>query len=474
MSPAPLSWIYHEFGLASLHDTGRDAWLIIGARTSRMFAYGANSVFIALFFSALGFSDVQIGLFMTLTLAGDVVLTLILTLIADSLGRRRTLLLGSIMMVVSGSTFVLCDNYWVLLVAAVIGVISASGGDFGPFRAIEESILSHLTANEQRMRNDVLAWYVTSASLGSAIGTEGAGRIIAALQSLAGWTEVRAYHALFSLYVIMGLVNVGCVLSLSKRTEADRPEEKEDVLLKHVDGTASPILDSTPIADSPNGSSSTHGVIPSPPRRRSPLSASTQAVMFKLWPLLAVDSMADGMVNYSLTSYYLDHKFGISATTLGDVTSISYFLAAISTIFAGPLANRLGLVNTMVFTHVPSSAAVLFFPLPSQLWLTIVLLFIRTGLNNMDQAPRAAFIARAVPPNERTAVNGVTSTLRTLAATVGPTITGGLAESDWFGVAFVLAGCLRLAYDFGLWKLFIGMDGQQDAKDEREEALDAV
>jgi len=107
--------------------------------------------------------------------------------------------------------------------------------------------------------------------------------------------------------------------------------------------------------------------------------------MYKLWFLLSLDCLADGMVPYSLTNYYLDLKFQPSPSTLGDVTSIAYFLGAICAVFAGPLAHRIGLINTMVFTHVPSSAAVLFFPLPPYFWMTAALLLLRAGLNNMDQ-----------------------------------------------------------------------------------------
>lgn len=149
-----------------------------------------------------------------------------------------------------------------------------------------------------------------------------------------------------------------------------------------------------------------------------------------------------------------DIKFHPSKSTLGDVTSISYFLTAIGGIFAGPLAKKIGLVNTMVFTHIPSSAAVLLFPLPNILWLTVILLFVRAGLNNMDQAPRSALIAAIVIPSERTAVMGITAMLRTMAATSGPMVTGFLANSDRFWVAFVAGGAFRLTYDIGLWVLF--------------------
>ena len=153
----------------------------------------------------------------------------------------------------------------------------------------------------------------------------------------------------------------------------------------------------------------------------------------------------------------MDEKFSPSKSTLGDVNSIAYFLGAISTVFSGPLARKIGLVNSMVFTHLPSSAAVLIFPLPPNLAFTVILLFIRAGLNNMDQPPRSAFIAGVVRPDERTGVMGITTIIRTLAATAGPSLTGILAGNDQFWIAFVVAGSCRLIYDIGLYILFINV-----------------
>lgn len=152
----PIKWFYHEFGIASIHETGRNAWLMILARSLRMVAYGAIALIlgmrngtqnqnymmliplVAIFFSALNFSDHQIGLFMTLTLLGDVFLGTFLTLVADKLGRRKVLLAGSFLMIFSGVVFAVFENFWILLLAAILGVISVTGGDFGPFRSIEE------------------------------------------------------------------------------------------------------------------------------------------------------------------------------------------------------------------------------------------------------------------------------------------------------------------------------------------------
>jgi MFS family permease len=472
-----LKWLYNEFGFSSVYNAGRDAILIILTRSLRMLAYGTNSLVLALFFSSLKFTDFQIGLFMTLTLLGDVLLSVLLTLVADNFGRRKILFAGSFLMVLSGTTFAVFENFWILLFAAVVGVISATGGDFGPFRAIEESTLSHLTT--PKTRADVLAWYVTTSALGSSIGSEVSGRMVHGLQARDGWTLKDAYHALFWMYSGMGVLNAGLVCLLSSNCEVQvlpQTEESEFMLAEDGEGSdedgdeehGEQRQSSTPLPAKAPPTSKLRRVFGWFGDRFAQISKETRAIMYKLWFLLTVDCLADGMVPLSLTNYYMDTKFEISKAALGDITSVSYFLAAISTVFAGPLSRRLGLINTMVFTHIPSSTAVLLFPFPRGIVMTVALLLLRMGLNNMDQAPRAAFIAAVVKPEERTAVMGITTMLRTLAATCGPTITGILAGNDRFWVAYVAAGALRLAYDFGLWAMFVNMKLYQHEVDDSD------
>ena len=457
------AWLLHESGIASVYLTGRDACLLILSRTCRMFAFGAVSLTIALFFAELGFSDFRIGLFMTLTLAGDVVLGLLVTLMADGLGRRRVLLAGGLLMTVSGAVFSVFENFWILLLAAVVGVVSAGGGDFGPFRAIEESTLSHITT--PKTRSDVLSWYVTSSSLGTALGLELSGRFVEVMKDREGWGLRKTYHATFWIYIVMGLLNALFAFSMSARCEIEKEPTPAVAETAH-DDSAQGLLDS-------DDSDGDDDIVNPPPRaavaakppqatskksRFSQISSGTRAVMYKLWFLLTVDSLADGMVSQTLTTYYMDRKFAtLSKAGLGDIMSSAMILSTVSTIFAGPLARHLGLLNTMVFTHLPSSAAVLFFPAPQGLVMTIILLYIRMGLNNMDQAPRAAFIAAVVKPEERTAVMGITSTLRTMAMAMGPSLTGLLAGNDRFWIAFVVGGVLRIMYDLGLWAMFLNV-----------------
>ncbi|KAF7585366.1 hypothetical protein BBP40_011113, partial [Aspergillus hancockii] len=374
----PIRWLYHEFGIASVHTTGRDVWLIILARTGRMFAYGGTSLIIALFFASLQFSDFQIGIFMTFTLAGDVLLSLLLTLAADRIGRRRVLFAGAFLMVLSGAVFSIFENFWILLLAAILGVISATGSDFGPFRSIEESTLSHLTTPETRA--DVLSWYVTTSSLGSAAGTEFTGRAVDYLQTHGDWPVKDAYHAVFWLYILTGAMCMICTFSMSDRCELAQPPPPETG--EHQRLLAEPSDDDTSTTntsaqqqqhDKKNKNKKTNLF--------SHITSQTRKVMYQLWFLLALDSLADGMVPTSLTNYYLDHKFHLPKSTLGDIMSTGFLLSSVSTVFAGPLARHLGLINTMVFTHLPSSTAVLLFPIPKGVALSVVLYFVRTGLN---------------------------------------------------------------------------------------------
>ncbi|KAL6854717.1 hypothetical protein ACO1O0_005842 [Amphichorda felina] len=442
------AWLYHESGIASVYLTGRDAWLLILSRTCRMFAFGAVSLTIALFFAELGFSDFRIGLFMSLTLLGDVVLGLVVTLMADGLGRRRVLFAGGLLMTFSGAIFSVFENFWLLLLAAIVGVVSVGGGDFGPFRAIEESTLSHLTTPHTRA--DVLSWYVTCSSFGSAIGMELSGRFVDGLKNREGWTMAQTYHATFWVYIIAGLLNMMSAFFMSSKCEvATETSEPADDLTRGLLENSDQEEDAG--AQSPTAAQS------KPKSRFSEISSPTRSVMYKLWFLLAVDSLSDGMVSQTLTTFFLDRKFQLSKDALGDIMSVALVLATISTLFAGLLSRKIGLLNTMVFTHLPSSVAVLFFPIPSGLVITIILLYVRMGLNNMDQAPRAAFIAAVVKPDERTAVMGITSTVRTLAMATGPSVTGALAGNDRFWIAFVVGGSLRIMYDLGLWGMFVNL-----------------
>jgi MFS family permease len=373
--------------------------------------------------------------------------------------------------------FALSESFWILLIAAVFGIISVTGADCGPFRAVEESILSGLT--DEKTRSDVLSWYVTATTMAGAIGAEVAGRTVQALEKR---TEniTKAFHALFWAYAAFGIISSILSLGLSERCEAagerkaemaergrgTRDGEEEEVLLEAMTPSTTDGFEET------GEHTQKRTEPPKKPSYFSQISQSTRSIMYKLWILLAIDSLADGMTPYSLMNYYVDQKFHLSKATLGDITSASQFLCAVSAVFAGPLAKHIGLINTMVFTHLPSSIASAFIPLPSSVGWTIGFMLFRASLNSMDQAPRTAFIAAVVKPEERTGVMGITSMLRTLAMSVGPSITGLLSGNGTFWVAFLATGVCRIIYDLGLWVLFVNVKVTKDAG--REDDADSV
>ena len=456
--------IKDELGLAALSNAPRDTYIVLLTRTFRMFAYGSSTLILALYFSALGHSDTQIGLFMTLTLVGDVLISLILTFAADALGRRRILLLGSLLMAASGAVFASTSSYWLMLFAAVVGVISPSGNEIGPFRAVEESTLAHLTPDTDR--SDIFAWYVVVGTLGTSAGSLASGWTIQRLKD-SGWEETDAYRCIFWMYAVIGLIKAGLTLLLSPRCEAQQPEKRESANANNEEETESFLR---------HDSSST-GAFPDPKPAQSKskwklaqISPESRKTLIKLCSLFSIDSLGSGMVPISMISYYISKKFNIQQSTLGTIISAASLMSSLGNIFASSISKRIGFINTMVFTHLPSAVFLTLLPAPHSLALTIIFLVARASLASMDQAPRTAFLSAVVLPHERTAVMGVVNTVKTTAQSGGPIITGVLASGGNFGTAFVVAGLLKAGYDLGLLYIFSETKVRGNADDQRSAA----
>ncbi|KAF2710983.1 para-aminobenzoate synthase [Pleomassaria siparia CBS 279.74] len=442
-----VQWLAQELGLKTMRSAGKDVYIIILSRYLRLAAYGAVALILALYFEAQGFSDEHIGLFMTLTLLGDVLISLFLTLVADAMGRRATLLLGAAMMTISGAVFATTNDYAALLAAAIVGVISPGGNEIGPFRAVEESTLAHLMSEEKRA--DVFTWYVVMAVLGTSTGLVLGGQAVDHLQSLDGWTEFDAFRFIFWVYTGVGCVKAVMALFLSAKCER---VEKEEL----VSDEQEPLLN----GDGSNGY--TQQVLDyrdRPTRWSNPISAISEQsrwILFKLCSLFFLDSLGSGMVPFSLVNFYMERKFSLGKGQLGGIMSTTWFISTIGNVFASSVAKRLGLVKAMVATHLPSSIFLALLPVPNGLPLTTCLLVGRAVLNSMDQAPRSAFISLVFLPEERTAVMGMVNILKTLSQSGGPWVTGVLAGRGHFWVAFVAAGSLKAAYDILLLVFFAG------------------
>lgn len=290
----PPSNLFHrlssELGITTLMNSSNDVHLLLITRFIRMFAYGSSTLILALFFAALGHSDTKVGLFMTLTLIGDVLISLGLTLVADPLGRRKILLLGALLMVLSGIVFANVSNYWILLFAAVVGVISPSGNEIGPFRAGEESTLAHLT--EAKTRSDIFALYVVAGTLGTAGGSLTSGWVTQELQAH-GWGVTSSFRFIFWMYALVGAAKAGMTLLLSDKCEVQSGPAPEVVQMRRQDpeedsGEREPFLDD---ADA-DGEEEVARPASVTPKKWFNLSKRSQTMLAKLCGLFFFDSLA--------------------------------------------------------------------------------------------------------------------------------------------------------------------------------------
>jgi MFS family permease len=316
-------WLAAELGLATMKSAGKDVYILILARYIRLVAYGAVALILALYFQELGFTDAQIGVFMTLTLLGDVLISLLLTLVADSIGRRTILLSGAIAMATSGAVFATTSNYVALLSAAIIGVISPSGNEIGPFRAVEESTLAHLVPEAQR--SDIYTWYVVGAVLGTSTGLAVGGQAVDHLQARQGWSDLDAYRAIFWIYTGVGCIKAIMTLFLSRHCEHANHKSNHQV---EASRETEPLLNGNngSIVDQGNGSPA---AAPSKPRlwyQISTISKPSRGILFKLCSLFFFDSLGSGMVPFSLVNYYMEKKFELPKGKLGGIMSATWYV----------------------------------------------------------------------------------------------------------------------------------------------------
>ncbi|KAJ4144560.1 hypothetical protein LMH87_003441 [Akanthomyces muscarius] len=430
-----------EVGLVTLYNSSRDIKLLCLQRFVRLFAYGVTTLILVAFLQELGHSRTRVGLFMTLTLVGDVVISFFLTLFADKLGRKAILSLGALLMAGSGAVFALFSNYWVLLLAAVLGVISPAGNEIGPFRAVEESIVAHLTAKEHRA--EIYAWYTLFAPAGSAFGMMASGWAIEAARSQLHWSLLSAYRGAFVAYAIFGLFKFLLTVMLSRKVELEpTPIAPADT----VDERA-PLLDDGAAAESPAKKSRLASLLP----HISPESKKITAI---LCVLFAIDSLGSGLASLSWVTFYFRSQFGIEEGRLGSLFFTTSIISAITVLVASSIAKRLGNVKTMVFTHLPSAVFLALIPIPSDPKFAIMFLVLRASLQSMDSAPRTAFMATILQPGERTSVMGAVNVVKTTAQSMGPLITGVLASHKFFWLTFVIAGSLKGTYDLLLLAVF--------------------
>ncbi len=403
-----------------------DGRILFVTRITRLFAYGFLSVILVLYLKEAGLTDPQVGLLLTLTLAGDTLISLWITTHADNIGRRRMLQAGAALMVFAGGLFALTHSFWLLLFAATVGVISPSGNEVGPFLAIEQASLSQLLPGETRTH--VFAWYNLVGSFATALGALVGGGLSQLLAN-AGWLAIDSYRLVVLGYAAIGLLLGLLFLRLSQAVEAPSRERVATRLL---------LLQ-------PNFG----------------LRHSRNTVL-RLAGLFTIDAFAGGFVVQSIVAYWFHLRFNLEPGALGGIFFGANLLAGLSALSAAGIARRIGLIRTMVYTHIPSNVLLILVPLMPNLPLAVAMLFLRFSISQMDVPTRQSYTMAVVAPDERSAAAGVTGIARTTGAAVSPVIaTSLLGIPMLFNAPFIISGALKIIYDVLLYRSFSRTDRTQ-------------
>ena len=396
-----------------------DGRLLFSTRMARMFAYGFLAVVLVLYLHEIGLSASRIGVLLTLTLFGDTLVSLWITTVADRIGRRRMLMAGACLMLFAGVLFATTSNYLLLVIAATIGVISPSGYEVGPFLPIEQAALAQTVSSAERTQ--VFAWYNLAGSLATALGALCGGVLVQMLTG-AGLTQIQSYRTLLFLYAAAGLILWLLFLRLSPASEL-------------------------PAAKKATGKSTLFSASFGLHRSRG--------IVLRLSALFALDAFAGGFVLQSMVAYWFHLRFGVEPALLGSIFFGANILAGLSALAAAGVASRIGLLNTMVVTHVPSNLLLILVPLMPNLPLAITVLLLRFSISQMDVPTRQSYTVAVVDPDEMSAAAGVTGVARTTGAALSPIFAGLLlANPALLSVPFFLAGGLKIVYDLLLYRSF--------------------
>jgi MFS family permease len=385
-----------------------DAWRMLAARGLRATCDGYMAVLLPAYLLALGLGQFEVGLVSTATLLGSAAATLWVGAWGHRFAPRALLIGASMLMAATGAGFAGFSSFWPLLIVAFVGTLNPSSGDVSVFLPLEHARLADAARGEARTA--LFARYSVLGALCAAVGA-----LAAAVPDLLGrYAGVARLDALRALFVLYGLVGLA-VLMLYR-------------------GLPAPA----------------HGTVPTPP---TPLGPS-RSIVVQLAALFCVDAFAGGLVVNALLSLWLLERFGLSLSQAGLFFFWAGLLSAASQFAAPKVAARIGLLNTMVFTHIPANICLVLAALSPSLPLALVLLFVRSALSQMDVPTRTAYVMGVVTPAERTAAASFTAVPRSLASALSPTLGGALFAAGFISAPLVLCGALKIGYDLALWRAF--------------------
>ena len=333
---------------------------------------------------------------------------------------------------------------------------------------MEESTLAQLTASD--IRTDIFAWYTLLGAAGSACGTIVCGWLIEALLQLGEMKELSVYRVVFGIYACLGIVKLALALMLSPNCEQESehktPHDTVELGRTEAEGLLS--------EDEDNSTHQKGRVDEAPmmiPKKKHSLlpniSSESRSVLLRLCLLFAMDSLGSGLLPQSWMVYFFERKFQVQEGTLGTLFFVTNILSSGSSLVASSVAKRIGLVKTMVFTHLPAAVLLALIPLPSKVGPSMLFLIIRASINSMDQAPRQAFLSTVVLPAERTAVMGFVNVVKTFSQSGGPIVTGWLSGIGRMWIAFIIAGALKGTYDLLMLKMFVSYKSREEKAEEQ-------
>ncbi|MGU7779322.1 MFS transporter [Burkholderia sp. PU8-34] len=383
------------------------AWIILVSRGLRGFCDGFIAVLLPAYLLSLGFAQVHVGLISTATLAGSAIATITVGIVAGRLPHRRMLIFAAALMAATGIGFASLSTLWPLLVIAFVGTLNPSSGDVSLFLPLEQARLAEAATGDAR--TTLFARYSLVGALSAALGSLAAGLPL----WLALHTDISMLGAMRAMFVVYATTGVAVC-----------------ALYGRLPSTGSHIAVATPAL------------------------GPSRHIVTRLALLFSIDAFAGGLVVNSLLSLWLMQRFGLSVSAAGAFFFCTGLLAAGSQLAAPPLSRKMGLLNTMVFTHIPSSLCLIGAAVAPSLPATLTLLLLRSALSQMDVPTRTAYVMAVVTPAERPAAASFTSVPRSLAAAVAPTLAGGLFSLGWLGAPLVACGALKIAYDLSLLTAF--------------------
>ena len=381
---------------------------LLVAKGLRAFGDGFVSLLLPIYLLNLGFTPLQVGIIATTTLLGSGLLTLLVGLHAYRYHYRTLLLASTLLMAGTGLGFAFVTNFWPLLVIALVGTLNPSSGDVSVFLPLEHAVLSRIV--DDRKRTAVFARYSLVGSLSAAFGSL-ATALPALLADAVGVRTTAAIQGMFVLYAVLAVLAALVYRGLPRALGMDAQQ-------------------------------------PTAPLTKSKKTVYTLAALFSL------DAFGGGFVVQSMVALWLFQRFSLSLAAAGTLFFWTGLLTAFSYLVAVRIANRFGLVNTMVFTHAPSSLCLMAIPFMPDLSYVIALLFIRSALSQMDVPTRSSYVMAIVPPAERPAAASITSVPRSLASALSPFLSGYLLGLSSFGWPLLIAGAVKIVYDVLLLAMF--------------------